>query len=264
MNLEINVTEIAPVAIVVPEVKTRGRKPKTKQYFTKETENAILLYNLLEDEIERNKLYDAEIKYPFDKLVENIIHTFKFYHFDIPYEDVKHEVIAFLNEKIHKYTDPSKGKAFSYFSIIAKNYLIIHNNGNYNKFKNSTQTESIDEDRNIKDDLSPSMLVEAALNEFSYSQLVIIASFYLQGKLDGFADKLEKKLESLKDGIRKIALDADDLPPNVREFLTNMESGNTMDDAIDANSLPPEIKEFLDGLIKGKFGIDPNGDGDED
>ena len=31
MNLEINVTEIAPVAIVVPEVKTRGRKPKTKQ-----------------------------------------------------------------------------------------------------------------------------------------------------------------------------------------------------------------------------------------
>ena len=149
MNLEINVTEITPVAIVVPEVKTRGRKPKTKQYFTKETENAILLYNLLEDEIERNKLYDAEIKYPFDKLVENIIHTFKFYHFDVPYEDVKHEVVAFLNEKIHKYTDPTKGKAFSYFSIIAKNYLIIHNNANYNKFKNTEQPEIIDTRRNV-------------------------------------------------------------------------------------------------------------------
>jgi hypothetical protein len=108
------------------------------------------------------------------------------------------------------------------------------------------------------------MLVEAALNEFSYSQLVIIASFYLQDKLDGFADKLEKKLGSLKDGIRKIALDAEDLPPNVREFLESTSAGNSIDDAIDARSLPPEVKKFLDGLIKGKFGIDPNGDGDDD
>ena len=121
-----------------------------------------------------------------------------------------------------------------------------------------------DEDKNLKEDLSPSMLVEASLTEFSYSQLVIIASFFLQDKLDGFAKKLEKKIDGLKDGIRKIALDADDLPPNVREFLTNMESGNSIDDAIDSRTLPPEIKDFLDGLIKGKFGIEPNDDGDDD
>ena len=131
------------------EVKLKGRKPKNKQYFTKDTENAILLYNSLEDDYERNKVYQDHIKYPFEKLVENIIHTFKFYHFDVPYEDVNHEVVAFLNEKIHKYTDPSKGKAFSYFSIIAKNYLIVHNNANYNKFKNTEQPESIDEHRNV-------------------------------------------------------------------------------------------------------------------
>ena len=149
-NPETNTSEVVATTAVTPEPpKSRGRKPKTKQYFTKETEDAILLYNQLESEIERNKLYDEKIKYPFDKLVENIIHTFKFYHFDIPYEDVKHEVIAFLNEKIHKYTDPTKGKAFSYFSIIAKNYLIIHNNSNYNKFKNTEQPEAIDDNRNV-------------------------------------------------------------------------------------------------------------------
>ena len=81
MNLQDNLeTTIEPVEIlVVPEIemaiasepKTRGRKPKNKQYFTKDTENAILLYNQLEDEYERNKLYDSQIKYPFDKLVEN-------------------------------------------------------------------------------------------------------------------------------------------------------------------------------------------------
>lgn len=144
-------TDIIPDTIIeeVVEKKSRGRKPKNKQYFTKETEDAILLYNTLTNDIDRNRLYDAQIKYPFDKLVENIIHTFKFYHFDVPYEDVKHEVVAFLNEKIHKYVDPSKGKAFSYFSIIAKNYLIIHNNANYNKFKNTEQPEAIDDRRNI-------------------------------------------------------------------------------------------------------------------
>jgi hypothetical protein len=129
---------------------------------------------------------------------------------------------------------------------------------------NLLKNHLFDENKDLKEDISPSMLVEAALNEFSYSQLVIIASFYLQDKLDGFADKLEKKLGSLKDGIRKIALDAEDLPPNVREFLESTSAGNSIDDAIDARSLPPEVKKFLDGLIKGKFGIDPNGDGDDD
>jgi hypothetical protein len=123
---------------------------------------------------------------------------------------------------------------------------------------NLLKNHLFDENKDIKDDISPSMLVEASLNEFSYSQLVIIASFYLQNKLDGFAEKLEKKLDGLKDGIKKIALDAEDLPPNIREFLVNMKEGNSIDDAIDARSLPPEVKDFLDGLIKDKFDIDPN------
>ena len=127
---------------------------------------------------------------------------------------------------------------------------------------NLLKNHLFDENKDLKDDLSPSMLVEACLTEFSYSQLIIIASFFLQDKLDGFAKTLENKVERLKDGVRKIALDADELPPNIKEFLENMDSGNSKDDAIDARTLPPEVKEFLDNLIKGKFGIDPNGDDD--
>jgi hypothetical protein len=133
---------------------------------------------------------------------------------------------------------------------------------------NLLRNHLFDENKNLKEDLSPSMLVEAALNEFSYSQLVIISSFYLQDKLEGFAKILEKKVDGLKDdlkdGVRKIALDADDLPPNIREFLTNMESGKNIDDAIDARSLPPDVKKFLDGIIMKKFGIDPNAERDDD
>ena len=125
---------------------------------------------------------------------------------------------------------------------------------------NLLKNHLFDENKDLKDDVSPSMLVEACLSEFSYSQLVIIASFFLQSKLDGFADSLEQKVEHLKKNVKRIALDADDLPPHVREFLENMDGGDSKGDAIDANSLPPEIKKFLDGLIKGKFGIDPNDD----
>ena len=42
----------------------------------------------------------------------------------------------------HKYKQEN-GKAFSYFSIIAKNFLILYNNGNYKKFKRHM---SVDDD----------------------------------------------------------------------------------------------------------------------
>ena len=73
-----------------------------------------------------------------------------------------------------------------------------------------------DEDRNIKDDLSPSMLVEACLHEFSYNQLVLMASFFLQNKLDGFTEMMEKKLKS---AVKKIALHADDVQITLENIL---------------------------------------------
>ena len=44
---------------------------------------------------------------------------------------------------MHKFTE-GKGKAFSYFSIVAKNYLILHNNNNYKKMKMTDGEEVTD------------------------------------------------------------------------------------------------------------------------
>ena len=133
---------------LLPKKKKRGRKPTKKLYFSYVNEKAIVAYNLETDQLKRDKIYREYINYPFNKLVENIIHTFKFYYFDVPYQDVKAEVVAFLNEKIHKFTE-GKGKAFSYFSIIAKNYLIIANNANYAKMKQRADLTVIDEQRDL-------------------------------------------------------------------------------------------------------------------
>tara|TARA_R100001015_G_C4626042_1_gene184852 strand:- start:1934 stop:2482 length:549 start_codon:yes stop_codon:yes gene_type:complete len=85
-------------------------------------------------------------------MAENLIHRYKFYHFDAASKDVEHEVIAFLLEKLPKYTQ-DKGKAFSYFSIVAKNYLIQNNYKHYNRKKGKAPVLEIDRTRNIVNEL---------------------------------------------------------------------------------------------------------------
>ena len=133
--------------------KRRGRKPSKKQYFTYITDAAIHAYNEETSFKKRNKVFSEFINYPFNKLVENIYHTFRFSYFDVPYEDVKAEVVAFLTEKIGKFKK-GKGKAFSYFSIVAKNYLIIQNNANYAKMKQRSDLKVVDEKRNLSGEMA--------------------------------------------------------------------------------------------------------------
>jgi len=122
---------------------------KSKNYFTQDTENAIIRYNNALTFEEKNKIYHEEIHYAFFKLTENLIHTFKFYHTEVDnIEDLQHEVITFLLSKIHKF-DSSKGaKAYSYFGTIAKRYLILSNQKIYKKKIDVSPLEDIDQDEN--------------------------------------------------------------------------------------------------------------------
>jgi hypothetical protein len=125
----------------------RKRKPKTKNnYFTEETEEAILEYRASTNQAERNKIYNQRIHFGFYKLAENIIHTFKFYYTEVDkIEDLKYEVVSFLLQKLDLY-DQSKGKAYSYFGTIAKRYLIIYNQKNYKKLVNKIDIPNNEED----------------------------------------------------------------------------------------------------------------------
>jgi hypothetical protein len=133
----------------------------SKNYFTQETEDAIVAYNLSVDPIYKSKIYNDKIHYAFFKLTQNIIHTFKFYYTEVEnIEDLQHEIITFLLSKIHLF-DPSKGtKAYSYFGTIVKRWLILYNEKNYKKRVNSVPIISLEEDNNhsytIEENNSPS------------------------------------------------------------------------------------------------------------
>ena len=135
---------------IPPPKKKRGRKRTKKRYFTEDTEAAIAEYLASNDQTERDHIFKTRIYYAFYKLAENLIHTFKFYYTEVDnLEDLKHEVIVFLLEKLD-YFKPERGsKAFSYFSIVGKNYLILYNNNNYKKKKITTDVMSADEDDGV-------------------------------------------------------------------------------------------------------------------
>ena len=112
----------------------RPRRKKSKMYFGTPAQKAIIAYNKCKNQKKKNQIYNEGIKYPFEKLAENVLNTFKFTYFDVPKKDVQKEVVSAMVEKIHMFKE-GKGKAFSYFTIIAKNYLILNNNGNYKRWQ---------------------------------------------------------------------------------------------------------------------------------
>ena len=125
------------------------KKKKGIQYFTQDTEDAIILYNNTTDFELKSRLYNDRIHYAFFKLTENIIHTFKFYYIEVDnIEDLQHEVITFLLTKIHLFNPERGAKAYSYFGTIVKRYLILSNQKNYKKRIDTLPIETLEEDEN--------------------------------------------------------------------------------------------------------------------
>ena len=119
----------------------KPRKKKSKMYFGTPAQEAIIEYCATDNQAEKNKIFRERLEYPFMKLAENLIHTYKFYYFDVDSTSVQKDVVGFMVMNMHKY-DPTKGRAFSYFSIVAKNWLILNNNNNYKRYKQHTQLDS--------------------------------------------------------------------------------------------------------------------------
>ena len=102
----------------------RKRKPRTKNmYFTKIHEEAIIEYAKSDDNVVKTKLYSSLIQPAFNELVDKIVYTYKFNNLpNIDY--LKDDCKVWLTTILNKY-DPNRGsKAFSYFSVITKNWFI--------------------------------------------------------------------------------------------------------------------------------------------
>ena len=102
----------------------RKRRKRTKRlYFTQEHEDAIIAYNNSTDSRERTILYGKYIQPAFNEMVDKIVFTYKFT--TLPnIEDLREECKIYLTTILHKYNPDKGSKAFSYFSVITKNWFI--------------------------------------------------------------------------------------------------------------------------------------------
>ena len=116
----------------------KRKKSNTKKlYFGKEAHEAIVEYQSAECRKEREKIYEKKIRQSFHKLVENLIFIHGFARDPVTFQTLKFDCVTFLYETLEKF-DPERGsKAFSYFNVCAKNFLIIQSNkANKNKRRN--------------------------------------------------------------------------------------------------------------------------------
>jgi hypothetical protein len=134
-----------PEKLSRPRGRPKGSKSKKVQlnsedkkvsnvYFTHDTEDAIVAYNETEDPKEKDRIYNEKIQAAFAKIAENVYNTFKFSYADVSPLEIQKQAISHMVANIAKY-EKGKGKAFSYFSIVAKHWFILDNNTTYRRFK---------------------------------------------------------------------------------------------------------------------------------
>lgn len=106
--------------------KIKRSKTPGKHYFTAQTQEAIEKFQSAETDEEKSNLYTKDIMPAFDKLAENLILIYGFAKGRHDFGSLKNDCVTFLYETLYKF-DASKGsKAFSYFNVVAKNWLILN------------------------------------------------------------------------------------------------------------------------------------------
>ena len=123
-------------------MKKKRRAKKSNNYFTKVHEEAIINYAITDDRGVRTELYVELIGPAFDELVDKIVYTYKFNtlpNIDYLKDDCKLWLITILD----KYDPERKSKAFSYFSVITKNWFIHKVKQNSKRLKRDVQYEGL-------------------------------------------------------------------------------------------------------------------------
>jgi hypothetical protein len=114
-------------------------------YFTQVHEDAIVKYCSTDEMRKKEELYNSLIQPAFSQMVDKIVFTYRFTTLpDI--DDLREECKGWLVTILAKF-DPNKGhKAFSYFSVVTKNWFIHKVKKNKKRLEREVSFESVDYD----------------------------------------------------------------------------------------------------------------------
>jgi len=166
---QVPVIQQQPEKPLTPEEKAKAKE--SRKYFNAGTQRAICAYQKEESHKERERLYVKEILPAFSKLVENLINIHKFTSLHDTYDDLKNDCTNFLFETIGKFDGNRGTNAFSYFNVVAKNWLIIRTKQKQQRMRRNVSLDdpealSANEQRIIEDHCTvqgQDVLLESAL-----------------------------------------------------------------------------------------------------
>lgn len=174
---------------LTPEEKEAAAKAAkaVRMYFNANTQAAIVAYQKAPDKKERDRLYVKEIMPAFEKLVENLINIHKFTSLHDTYDDLKNDCVNFLFETIGKFDGNRGTNAFSYFNVVAKNWLIIKTKQKSQRIKRSVSLDdpealSVNEHRIVEDHCTIPAQDELLMNEHA-AQSVIKLLYEIRNKV---------------------------------------------------------------------------------
>jgi hypothetical protein len=131
----------SPNLIEENTIEVKPTKNNLKLYFNSGTQDSIVKFQQEIIKKEKDRLYVSDIMPAFEKLVENLINIHKFTGMHDTYDELKNDCVNFLFETIHKF-DASRGtNAFSYFNVVAKNWLIIRTKQKTQRTKKSVSLD---------------------------------------------------------------------------------------------------------------------------
>ena len=129
------------------------------KYWGEDQEAAVIEFNTNEDIEQKHQVFIKVIDPAFRKLVENIYYTYNFNKILWDRDQIEHEVMAHLYEKLGKFDVTKNKKSFSYFGTITKNWMIQRCNADKNK-------------RFIDDDNQDMIIQNISISEYEENKVI--------------------------------------------------------------------------------------------
>ena len=226
-----------------------GRKKSKRYYFTKIHEEAIVKYAQTSDRKERTELYVQLIEPAFSEMVDKIVFTYKFS--TLPNIDIlRDECKIWLTTILDKF-DPAKGsKAFSYFSVITKNWFIHKVKKTNSRYRKEIQFENLSKEREyIYISIQSDYHEKREKDEF-WKHLWEQIDFWSQ-------EKLRPNEEKVLEAVKVLLKNSDDIEifnkKAVYLYLRELTGLNTKQVVNNLNKLRVKYKDFKKDWNKGKI-----------
>lgn len=182
----------------------KKKRKKSRDYFTQKHEDAIIEFVKTNNRTRKNYLYLNVISPAFNEMIEKIVFTYKFVN--LPNIDLlKDECAVYLSTILSKYDPNRNSKAFSYFSVVVKNWFSNQAKQNKKKLDREVDLEEIS-----KNNESDFLSIENPYDEIREKQ-EFFSALWNELSVEWVFEDLKENEQKVLSAIRELLKEPDDI-----------------------------------------------------